>query len=138
MTYAFRNAIPEDFDKLLKNSTENGKVDNEVIRDSVEIKVMTCDDEPIMMVGRIEYPKGDLIMATGVWAIVSKDIKKHTKQAIRFCKDLIFDRIGFRFLVLIDENNKKFVRFVEFFGFKRTNFVEEKLGTLYHLYIKDT
>ena len=112
MTYAFRNAIPEDFDKLLKNSTENGKVDNEVIRDSVEIKVMTCDDEPI--------------------------IKKHTKQAIRFCKDLIFDRIGFRFLVLIDENNKKFVRFVEFFGFKRTNFVEEKLGTLYHLYIKDT
>lgn len=138
MTYTFRNAKPEDFDELLKNSTENGKVDEEVIRDSVEIKVMLCDDEPIMMIGRVEYPNGELVMTTGVWAIVSKDINKHTKQAVKFCKDLFFDRVGFKFLVLIDENEPKFVRFVEFFGFKRTNFVEEKLGTLYHLYIKDT
>lgn len=138
MKYVFRNAQPEDFEKLLAVSTENGKVDEEVIRESVEIKVMECDGEPIMMVGRIEYPTGDLIMTTGVWAIVSKNIKKHTKKAVQFCKDLIFDRIGFKFLVLIDENDPKFVRFVEFFGFKRTNFVEEKLGTLYHLYIKET
>lgn len=138
MKYTFRNAQPEDFDKLLAASTENGKVDEETIRNSVEIKVMTCDDEPIIMVGRIEYPTGDLIMTTGVWAIVSKDIKKHTKKAVQFCKDLIFDRVGFKFLVLIDENDPKFVRFVEFFGFQRTNFVEEKLGTLYHLYIKET
>lgn len=138
MRYTFRNARPEDLEELLKNSTENGKVDEEVIRDSVEVKVMLCDDEPIMMIGRIEYPNGELVMTTGVWAIVSKNIKKHTKQAVQFCKDLFFDRVGFRFLVLIDESNPTFVRFVEFFGFKRTNFVEEKLGTLYHLYIKDT
>lgn len=138
MRYTFRNARPEDLEELLKNSTENGKVDEEVIRDSVEVKVMLYDDEPIMMIGRIEYPNGELVMTTGVWAIVSNNINKHTKQAVQFCKDLFFDRVGFKFLVLIDENNPKFVRFVEFFGFKRTNFVEEKLGTLYHLYIKDT
>ena len=138
MKYVFRNARPEDFDKLLAASTENGKVDQETIQASVEIKVMECDGEPIMMIGRVEYPTGDLIMTTGVWAIVSKDIKKHTKKVVQFCKDLIFDRIGFKFLVLIDENDKRFSRFVEFFGFQRTNYVEEKLGTLYHLYIKET
>lgn len=138
MKYNFRNATPEDLERLLAVSTENGKVDPEVIRDSVEIKLMEADDEPVMAIGRIEYPGPDLIMSTGVWAIVSKDIKKHTRAAVRFCKDLIFDRIGFDFYVLIDESNEKFVRFVEFFGFKRTKFVEEKLGTVYHLYIKET
>jgi hypothetical protein len=138
MKYVFRNARPEDFEKLLAASTENGKVDEEVIRTSVETKVMECDGEPIMMIGRIEYPTGDLIMTTGVWAIVSKDIGRHTRKAVQFCKDLIFDRIGFKFLVLIDETNPKFARFAEFFGFQRTNFVEEKLGTVYHLYIKET
>lgn len=138
MRYVFRNVRDGDLEKLLAKSTENGKIDEETIRNSVETKVMECDGEPIMMIGRVEYPTGDLIMTTGVWAIVSKDIKKHTKRAVQFCKDLIFDRIGFKFLVLIDENNKNFVRFVEFFGFKRTNFVEEKLGTVYHLYVKET
>lgn len=138
MRYVFRNAKDGDLEKLLASSTENGKIDEETIRTSVEIKVMECDSEPIMMIGRVEYPTGDLIMTTGVWAIVSNDINRHTKKAVQFCKDLIFDRIGFKFLVLIDESNEKFVRFVEFFGFKRTNYVEEKLGTVYHLYIKDT
>lgn len=138
MTYTFRNATMEDIENLLKHSTENGKVDEEVIRSSVETKVMLCDEEPLMVIGRVEYPTGDIIMSTGVWAIVSKDIRKHTRKAVQFCKDLFFDRVGFKFLVLIDENNPTFVRFVEFFGFNRTNFVEEKEGTLYHLYIKDT
>jgi hypothetical protein len=138
MKYTFRNVKDGDLEKLLASSTENGKIDEETIQASVETKVLECDGEPIMMVGRVEYPTGDLIMTTGVWAIVSKDIRKHTKKVVQFCKDLIFDRIGFKFLVLIDENNKKFVRFVEFFGFKRTNFVEEKLGTVYHLYVKET
>lgn len=138
MKYAFRNVMPGDLERLIANSTENGKVDEEMLRSSVEIKVMECDGEPIMMIGRIDYPTGDLIMTTGVWAIVSKDIKKHTKKAVQFCKDLIFDRIGFKFLVLIDENDKKFARFAEFFGFQRTNYVEEKSGTVYHVYIKET
>ena len=138
MKYVFRNVRQGDLEKLLAVSTENGKVDEETIRQSVEIRVMEYDGEPLMMIGRIEYPTGDLIMTTGVWAIVSKNIGRHTKKAVQFCKDLIFNRIGFKFLVLIDENNKKFVRFAEFFGFQRTNFVEEKLGTVYHLYVKET
>ena len=138
MKYNFRNARPEDLEELLKNSTENGKVDPEVMRDSVEIKLMEADGVPIMAICRVEYPGPDLIMSTGVWAIVSKDIKKHTRAAVRFCKDLIFDRIGFNFYVLIDETNETFIRFVKFFGFERTKFVEEKLGTVYHLYIKET
>ena len=138
MKYVFRGVQDGDLEKLLAKSTENGKIDDDVIKQSVEIKVMEYDGEPIIMIGRIEYPTGDLIMTTGVWAIVSKDIKKHTKRVIQFCRDLIFDRVGFKFLVLIDESDPKFARFAEFFGFKRTNFVEEKLGTLYHLYIKET
>ena len=138
MTYVFRNIKDGDIEELLKSSTENGKIDEEVIRDSVEIKVLEYNKKPIMAIGRIDYPTDDLIMTTGVWGMFSTDIKKHTKAAVKFCKDLIFDRVGYKFLVLIDENNEKFIRFVDFFGFKRTKFVEEKLGTVYHLYVKET
>lgn len=138
MTYVFRNTKPQDYEVLLTSTTEGGKVDPETIRDSVEIKTLECDGEPIMIIGRTEYPTGDIIVATCVWGIFSTDIDKHTKKVVQTCKDLLFDRIGFRFLVLIDETNPKFERFAEFFGFKRTNFVEEKQGTVYHLYIKET
>ena len=40
MTYVFRNIKDGDIEELLKSSTENGKIDEEVIRDSVEIKVL--------------------------------------------------------------------------------------------------
>lgn len=136
--YKFRNVKDGDIEQLLNTSTENGKVDKEVIEQSVEIMVLEYNKKPIMAIGRIDYPSGDLIMVTGVWGIFSTDIKKHTKAAVKFCKDLIFDRVGYKFLVLIDENNEKFVRFVKFFGFERTKYVEEKLGTVYHLYVKET
>ena len=138
MMYKFRNVKDGDIEQLLNTSTENGKVDKEVIEQSVEIMVLEYNKKPIMAIGRIDYPSGDLIMVTGVWGIFSTDIKKHTKAAVKFCKDLIFDRVGYKFLVLIDENNEKFVRFVKFFGFERTKYVEEKLGTVYHLYVKET
>ena len=138
MTYVLRNIKDGDLEILLKDSTENGKVDTNVIKDSVEIKVMECNGLPIMMLGRVEYPTADLVLTTGVWGIFSKDIDKHAKSAVKFCKDLIFDRAGFKFMVLIDEGDEKFIRFVEFFGFHRTKFVEEKQGRVYHLYVKET
>lgn len=137
MTCTFRKARPEDFPILLENSTENGKVDQRVIDDSVDIRVMECDGVPIMAIGAITYPGDDMIDTLGIWGIFSKDIKKHTKQAVRFCKDLIFDRVGTKFIVLIDEGHKEFVRFVEFFGFKSVKVVEERDGILYHLYVKE-
>lgn len=137
MTCTFRKARPEDFPILLENSTENGKVDQRVIDDSVDIRVMECDGVPIMAIGAITYPGEDMIDTLGVWGIFSKDIKKHTKQAVRFCKDLIFDRVGTKFIVLIDERHPEFIRFVKFFGFRSTKVVEENGGTLYYLYEKE-
>jgi len=137
MTCTFRKARPEDFPILLENSTENGKVDQRVIDDSVDIRVMECDGVPIMAIGAITYPGEDMIDTLGIWGIFSKDIKKHTKQAVRFCKDLIFDRVGTKFIVLIDERHPEFIRFVEFFGFRSTKVVEENGGTLYYLYEKE-
>lgn len=137
MTCTFRKARPEDFPILLENSTENGKVDQRVIDDSVDIRVMECDGVPIMAIGAITYPGEDMIDTLGIWGIFSKDIKKHTKQAVKFCKDLIFDRVGTKFIVLIDERHPEFIRFVKFFGFRSTKVVEENGGTLYYLYEKE-
>lgn len=136
MMTTFRNATMDDISKLLKNSTENGKVDEDVIADSDEIRVMECDGEPIMVIGCVRYNNADLLDVLGVWGIFSKDIKKHTKEAVMFCKDLIFSRVGTKFVVLIDETVPMFRRFVEFFGFQRTKVVEEKDSMVYHVYVK--
>lgn len=137
MTCTFRKARPEDFPILLENSTENGKVDQNVINNSDEIRVMECDGTPIMAIGAVTYPGDDMTNVLGIWGILSKDVRYHTKQAVKFCKDLIFTRVGTKFIVLIDERNPVFKRFVEFFGFERTKVVEESGGTLYHVYVKE-
>lgn len=137
MICKFRNARPSDFPILLANSTENGKVDQSVFDISDEIRVMECDEVPVMAIGCVRYDKDELIDTLGVWGIFSKDIKNHTREAVQFCKDLIFSRVGTNFVVLIDETNPVFKRFVEFFGFKRTEVVEKKDNTVYHVYVKE-
>lgn len=137
MTCKFRKARPSDFDFIIKNSTENGKIDRRVIEDSVDIRVMECDEEPVMAIGCIKYDGDDYVDYMGVWGLFSKKIKNHTKEAVKFCKDLIFDRNGIKFVVLIDETNPVFKRFVEFFGFQRTKVIEEWHGVVYHIYIKE-
>jgi hypothetical protein len=137
MTCRFRKAVPEDFLILKENSTENGKIDQRAIDDSVEIRVMECDGEPVMAIGYIRYDGDAYVDYMGVWGMFSKDIKNHVKEAVRFCKDLMFSRVGTKFVVLIDESNPVFKRFVEFFGFQRTKVVEEWQGILYHIYVKE-
>ena len=137
MTCTFRRGKPEDIEFLVKDSTENGKIDRITVASSSEIRVMECDGVPVMAIGCIRYPQEDLTDTLGVWGVFSKGIKNHTKDAVKFCKDLIFTRVGTRFVVLIDERNPVFKRFVEFFGFKRTKVVEESDGTLYHVYVKE-
>lgn len=137
MTCVFRKAIPEDFDILIQNSTENGKISRQVIKDSSDIRVMEYDGVPIMAIGYITYDGDYYVDYMGVWGIFSKDIKNHVKEAVKFCKDLMFNRNGVKYVVLIDESNPVFKRFVEFFGFQRTKVVEESNGTLYHVYVKE-
>lgn len=137
MTCKFRKAKPSDFPILLKNSTENGKVDERMFTESDEIRVMECDGVPIMAIGCVRYDMVELVDTLGVWGVFSKDISKHTKEAVQFCKDLIFSRVATKFVVMIDERNPVFRRFVEFFGFKRTKVVEQNDGIVYHLYVKE-
>lgn len=137
MTCVFRNARPEDFEIIRKDSTENGKIDPRMIKDSCEIRVMECDGEPVMAIGYIKYDGDDYVDYMGVWGMFSNAIKGHTKEAVRFCKDLMFSRVGMKFVVLIDETNPVFKRFVEFFGFKRTKVIEEWHGVVYHIYVKE-
>lgn len=137
MTCVFRNARPEDFEIIRQNSTENGKIDQRAIDDSCEIRVMECDGEPVVAIGYIKYDDNDYVDYMGVWGMFSKNVKGHVKEAVKFCKDLIFSRVGMKFVVLIDERNPVFKRFVEFFGFQRTKVVEEWHGTLYHIYVKE-
>ena len=137
MTCVFRKAKPEDFDILIQNSTENGKIDRQVIKDSSDIRVMECDGEPVMAIGYIKYDGDEYIDYMGVWGMFSKKIKGHVKDAVKFCKDLMFNRVGTKFVVLIDESNPVFKRFVEFFGFQRTKVVEEWQGIVYHIYVKE-
>ena len=137
MTCVFRKAIPEDFDILIQNSTENGKVDRKAIEESIDIRVMECDGEPVVAIGYIKYDGDEYVDYMGVWGIFSKKVKGHVKELVKFCKDLMFNRNGVKYVVLIDESNPVFKRFVEFFGFQRTKVVEESNGTLYHVYVKE-
>lgn len=137
MTCVFRNARPEDFEIIRQNSTENGKIDQRAIDDSCEIRVMECDGEPVVAIGYIKYDGDEYVDYMGVWGIFSKKIKGHVKEAVQFIKDLMFNRVGTKFVVLIDERNPVFKRFVEFFGFQRTKVVEEWHGVVYHLYVKE-
>lgn len=137
MTCRFRNAVPEDFPILIQDSTENGKIDQRAIDDSVEIRVMECDGVPVMAIGYIKYDGDDFVDYMGIWGIFSNKIKTHVREAVQFCKDLIFSRAGMKFVVLIDERNPVFKRFVEFFGFERTKVVEEWHGIVYHIYVKE-
>lgn len=136
MRYNFRKGTVEDVKEIMGNTTENGKVDLDVARESDEIRVFEYRKKPIMVIGCVSYPEEDMRDVLGVWGVFSKDIKKHTKTAVQFCKDLIFDRVNTKFVVLIDEGNPTFIRFVEFFGFQRTKFVEQHGETVYHLYVK--
>ena len=136
MTCTFRRGTPEDIEFLVQNSTENGKIDRATVGKSAEIRVMECDGTPIMAIGCVRYDEDDLTDTLGVWGVFSKEIKNHTREAVKFCRDLIFTRVGTKFVVLIDERNPVFKRFVEFFGFQRTKVVEESGGTLYHVYVK--
>ena len=137
MTCMFRNAVPEDFPIILKESTENGKIDQHAIDNSVEIRVMECDGEPIMAIGYIRSDGDEYVDYMGVWGMFSKKIKGHVKEAVQFCKDLMMTRVGMKMLVLIDESNPVFKRFVEFFGFQRTKIVEECQGIVYYVYVKE-
>lgn len=137
MTYSFRRARQEDIDSIRANSTENGKVDQDTINNSDEMRTMLYNEEPIMVIGCVRYSGDENLDTLGVWGMFSKNINQHTRAAVKFCKDLIFSRVGTRFIVLIDETNPLFIRFVEFFGFKRTKLVEESQGTVYNVYVKE-
>jgi hypothetical protein len=133
----FRNARPEDFEILSQNSTENGKIDRNAINNSCEIRVMECDGEPVVAIGYIKYDGDEYVDYMGVWGMFSKGVKGHVKEAVQFIKDLMMTRVGMKMVVLIDETNPVFKRFVEFFGFQKTKVVEEWHETVYHVYVKE-
>ena len=134
--YHVRNATLDDVRALLPYSTEGGKVTLETVETSDEIKVFLYNDKPLMILGLEYLPTGNQEIHAGLWGLFSREVDKHTKALVRACKDLIFDRVGFSYAVLIDESNRKYSRFVEFFGFQRTECVERIEEMLYRIYIK--
>lgn len=136
MIYTVRKATIDDINIVKKNSTEEGKVDKNVIERSEEMRCFLCDDEPLMVLGLVDYPTGSDEKAVALWGILSKDINKHTKYLVKTCKDLLLDRLGYTFVCYIDEESWTFKRFATFFGFKPTKYVEDFNGKLYRFYIK--
>lgn len=136
MKYTVRRAVPSDFTKIIGFKTEGGKVDETVIAQSEEIRTFLCDDEPIMILGLVDFPSARYEKIVGLWGLFNKGISKHTKYVVKTCKDLLFDRVGYTFIALIDEDEKKFKRFVEFFGFRPTKEIEKYEEKVYRCYIK--
>ena len=58
MIYTVRKAAIDDINIVKKNSTEEGKVDKSVIERSEEMRCFLCDDEPLMVLGLVDYPTG--------------------------------------------------------------------------------
>lgn len=136
MKYSVRQATIDDINKLRKVSTENGKVDMHIVSKSEEMRCFLCDGEPLMVLGLVDHPTGTEEKVVALWGMINKGVNKHTKALVRVCKDLLFNRVGYTFVCYIDESNRKFKRFVCFFGFEPTKYVEEFDGKLYRFYIK--
>lgn len=134
--YVVRNATLEDVQSILPYTTETGKVDMNSIRQSDEVKVFIYNDRPLMILGLAHYPTGTDDTLVAVWGLFNREVEKHTRRVVQTCKDLIFDRVGYTFVVLIDESVDKYSRFAKFFGFIRTKDVEEIGGKLYRYYVK--
>lgn len=136
MKYTVRKATLDDIRALIPYSTEGGKITTETLNTTDDTRVFLYGDKPLMILGIEYWPGSDEVITAGLWGLFSKDANKHTKQLVRTCKDLIFDRVGFVYFALIDENKKKFVRFAEFFGFERTEMVERINEMVYRIYVK--
>lgn len=138
MRYIVRKSEIDDIKKIAPYLTESGKTDSFTLATTDEAKTFLYDDKPLMILG-IEYlPSGEDEIEVAMWGMFNRDISKHTKYLVKTCKDLLFDRVGFCFYVLIDELNPVFVRFAKFFGFERTEVVERIEEKLYHMYVKRT
>lgn len=138
MKYTVRVATEEDIQRILPYTTENAKVDWSVVKQSDELLVFCYGDEPQMVLGLVYYPTGTYITTAALWGLFRTSIDKHTPALVRLCKDLLFERVGFKFIAMVDANEKKFARFAEFFGFERTKELAELHGKVYHYYIKET
>lgn len=136
MKYTVRNATLEDIKALKGKTTENGKVDMAVVKKSEEMRCFLYGEERLAVLGLLDYPTGTDEKQVGLWALFNKGIDKHTKQLVRACKDMMFDRVGYTFMCYIDDSNRKFKRFATFFGFEPTKYVEEFEGKLYRFYMK--
>lgn len=136
--YTIRKSELDDIKKIAPYMTESGKTDSLTLATTDEAKTFLYNDKPLMILGLEYLPSAGDDIEVGLWGMFSRDISKHTKHLVRACKDLLFDRVGFCFYVLIDETNPVFVRFAKFFGFERTEVVERIEQKLYHMYVKRT
>lgn len=138
MRYCFRRATDDDIRRILPYTTETSKVDWDVVRQSNEILAFTYKDEPLMILGLVHFPTGTYDIHAALWGLFRNDIDPHRVALIRACQDLLFDRVGYKFTAMIDINEKKFVRFAEYFGFEATKELAELNGKLYRYYVKET
>lgn len=138
MKYQVRKTTLDDIHKIMPYISESGKVESDCLAETDESKVFLVDGTPMMIISLTYLPGGRDDVEVGIWGLFHKDLYKHTKQLVRVCNDLLFDRAGFVFYALIDENVPKFIRFAKFFGFVRTEIVERHDRKLYHMYVKRT
>lgn len=136
MKYTVRLATIDDINKIKKNTTENGKVDMRVVKQSEEMRCFLYGDEPLMILGLVDFPSDSYDKSVALWGLFNKNVKKHTKYLVKTCKDLLFDRVGYTFVCYIDEENNTFKRFATFFGFEPSKYVEEFNEKLYRFYVK--
>lgn len=136
MKYTVRLATIDDINKIKKNTTENGKVDMRVVKQSEEMRCFLYEDEPLMILGLVDFPSDSYDKSVALWGLFNKNVKKHTKYLVKTCKDLLFDRVGYTFVCYIDEENNTFKRFATFFGFEPSKYVEEFNEKLYRFYVK--
>lgn len=137
MRYTVGLATEDDIKKILPYTTENAKVDWQVVRDSNETRAFFCDGEPIMILGLLNMPSGDDIVTAAIWGLFHQDVRKHAVPLVRVCQDLLFTRVGYKFVVFIDESELRFKRFAQFFGFVPTKELAELDGKLYRYYVKE-
>lgn len=136
MKYSVRNATLDDINAIKGLTTEGGKVDMSVVRQSEEMRCFLCGEVPLMVLGLVNHPTGTDDKCVALWGLFDKTVNKHTKALVKACQDMILDRVGYTFVCYIDDENPKFKRFATFFGFKPTKYVEKFEGKLYRFYMK--
>lgn len=131
--YKIRKSNFEEFKKTCENSFEPGEP---AYCEDFDFYKLVCDDGIVCEIGDKTCDEGDGLKTylVGTFTYLSP---KHVRALVEIGKWYIDAISSFPTEIIVERGNKRFERFAEFFGFKKTLAQEEQDGVQYNVYIRN-